>query len=146
MKAIFRLDRRTMVLHEQKIDVKNAPAEFMAHQNQPKMNEQNGIDFSSNIDYAKQSISKLMDHRIERLFTMLDTSETQLNVSNISAISIERENEINESSENSCSSAIIVKSFHKIYKLNAILYSQFYFQNRKIFRLLSESKGFFYKI
>jgi KRAB domain-containing zinc finger protein len=51
-----------------------------------------------------------MDHRIDKLSTLLDTNETQLNVSNLSEISFKRENSINESTENyPCSSTINVK-------------------------------------
>jgi hypothetical protein len=51
----------------------------------------NGIDFSSNIEHAKKSLTKVMNHRIEKLSTLLDANETQLNVANIiSEISIER--------------------------------------------------------
>ena len=69
----------------------------------------NGIDFSSNIDNAQKSLLKVMNHRIEKHSALLN--ETQLNVSNTSEISIERENALNEASENnSCSSTIKVNS------------------------------------
>jgi uncharacterized Zn-finger protein len=65
----------------------------------------NGIDFSSNIDYAKKSMTKIMNHRLEKFSALLDA-----NVSNINKISIEHENTINESSDNNpCSSTIKVK-------------------------------------
>jgi uncharacterized Zn-finger protein len=50
-----------------------------------------------------------MDHRIERLSTLLDSNKTQLNVTKRNEISIEREYTINETSEtNPCSSTIKV--------------------------------------
>ena len=52
----------------------------------------------------------MMNHRIEKLLTLLNVNETQLNAANKYEISIERENAINEASENNpCSSAIKVK-------------------------------------
>ncbi len=73
-----------------------------------KLNEgKNGIDFSSNIDNAKKSMVKVMNHRIERLSTLLGAADTQSNVTNLNEISIERQNQTNEVSDNnSCSSAI----------------------------------------
>jgi uncharacterized Zn-finger protein len=84
----------------------------------------NEFDFSSNIEHAKKSMAKVMNHRIEKLSTMLDEYETQLNVSNKSPLSIECENEINESSDNSsCSSTINVEplllSKSKRFKVNS---------------------------
>ncbi len=49
----------------------------------------NGIDFSSNIDYAKRSMAKVINHRIEKLSTSLNANETQLN--DVSQITIEYE-------------------------------------------------------
>ena len=63
------------------------------------------MDFLSNIDYAKRSMSKVINHRIEKLSTLLDANKTQLN--DVSQITIEHENSINEASgNNSCSSTI----------------------------------------
>ena len=54
-----------------------------------KLNERiNGIDFASYIVYAKKSMTKVMNHRIEKLSTLLDSNETQLNVTNRIGISI----------------------------------------------------------
>ncbi len=36
-----------------------------------------GIDFSSNIDNAKKSFIKVMNHRIEKQTKLLDSSQTQ---------------------------------------------------------------------
>jgi uncharacterized Zn-finger protein len=71
----------------------------------------NGIDFSSNIDNAKKSLAKVMNHRIEKLSTSLNANGTQLiNVTNTSEISIQREDVVNEANDNnSCSSSIKVK-------------------------------------
>jgi hypothetical protein len=66
-----------------------------------------GKDFSSSIDHAKKSLAKLMDHRIERLSALIDVNQTQLNVTNISKISIERDNAL-RASDNPCSSTIKV--------------------------------------
>jgi uncharacterized Zn-finger protein len=54
-----------------------------------------------------------MNHRIEKLSTLLQTNETQSKVTNIiSEISIGRKNPINETSDdNSCSSTLKVKPF-----------------------------------
>jgi uncharacterized Zn-finger protein len=73
-----------------------------------KLNKgKNGIDFSSNIDNAKKSIAKVMDHRLDKLTTLLDANKTQLNVTNLNEISIVRQNQTNEVSDNnSCSSTI----------------------------------------
>ena len=85
----------------------------------------NGIDFSSNIDNAQKSLAKVLNDRIEKLSTLLDANETQLNVANIiSEISIEREYELNKASEhNSCSSTIKVNplliSKSKRFKMNS---------------------------
>jgi uncharacterized Zn-finger protein len=55
-------------------------------------------------------MAKVMNHRIENLLMMLDSNETQLNVTNINEISIESPNVINEAYENnSCSSIVKVK-------------------------------------
>ncbi len=54
------------------------------------------MNFSSNIDYAKKLLAKVMNHRIEKLTTLLDAIKTPLNVTNSSEISIEHENAINE--------------------------------------------------
>jgi uncharacterized Zn-finger protein len=51
-----------------------------------------------------------MNHRIEKLSTLLDANKTPLNVANTSEISIQRENALNEASDNnSCSSTIKVE-------------------------------------
>jgi uncharacterized Zn-finger protein len=69
--------------------------------NVQKINEgKNGIDFSSNIDNAQKSLAKVMNHRIEKLTTLLDANETQPNVSNRLEIPIK--------CDNSCSSIIKV--------------------------------------
>ena len=48
-----------------------------------------------------------MDHRIEKLSSLLDVKETQLNVTNVNEISIELENQTNEANyDNSCSPTI----------------------------------------
>jgi uncharacterized Zn-finger protein len=63
----------------------------------------NGIDFSSNIDNAKKSMAKVFDNRIKKLSSLLDLNETQFNLSNINKITIERQNVINDTSDdNSC--------------------------------------------
>ncbi len=49
-----------------------------------------GFDFASNIDNSKKSLAKVMNNRTEKLSTLLDTNQTQLNVTNISGISIDR--------------------------------------------------------
>jgi uncharacterized Zn-finger protein len=73
-----------------------------------KLNEgKKGLDFSSNIDYAKKSMTKVMNHRIERLSSLLDSKQTQLNVTNINEISIESPNVINEAYENNSCSSIV---------------------------------------
>ena len=54
-------------------------------------------------------MAKVMNHRIEKLSTLLDATDTQLNVTNTNEISIERENAINNTSESSCSSTIKVE-------------------------------------
>jgi general transcription factor IIIA len=55
-----------------------------------KLNKgKNGIDFSSNLDYAKKSLAKVMNHRIEKLSTLLDSNETQLNVDNATSVASE---------------------------------------------------------
>ncbi len=80
--------------------------------NDKKFNKgKNGIDFSSNIDHAKKSLAKVIDHRIDKLSTLFDATETHQNVENINEISIERENALNETSDdNPCSSTIKVES------------------------------------
>ncbi len=50
-----------------------------------------GFDFSSNIEYAKKSITKVMNHRIEKLSSLLHANETQLNLSNRNEITIKLE-------------------------------------------------------
>jgi uncharacterized Zn-finger protein len=81
--------------------------------NVKKLNEgKNGIDFSSNFDYAKKSLAKVINHRIEKLFSLLNANETQLNLTNRIEISIECENATNETSDNNpCSSTIKVEPF-----------------------------------
>jgi uncharacterized Zn-finger protein len=55
-------------------------------------------------------MAKVMNHRIEKLLTLLDANETQLNVKKINEIFIECENAINETSDdNSCSFTIKVE-------------------------------------
>jgi uncharacterized Zn-finger protein len=49
----------------------------------------NGIDFSSNIGNAKKSLAKVVFHRIEKLSTLLDSNETQLNVDNATSVASE---------------------------------------------------------
>jgi uncharacterized Zn-finger protein len=65
------------------------------------------MDFSSNIEYAKKSMEKVMNHRIEKLSTLLNASETQLD--DVNEITMQSENVINETSDNSCSSTIKVE-------------------------------------
>jgi uncharacterized Zn-finger protein len=61
-------------------------------------------DFSSNIENAKKSLAKVMDHRIEKLSTLLNSNDKN-------DISTERENGTNEAyDDNSCSSTIKVNS------------------------------------
>jgi uncharacterized Zn-finger protein len=76
-----------------------------------KLNEGiNGIDFTSNIDFAKKSLAKVMNHRIEKLSSLLNAKETQLNVKNRNEISIQHEDVVNEANDdNPCSSTIKVE-------------------------------------
>ena len=60
------------------------------------LNLNDGIDFSSNIDYAQKSLAKVMNHRIKKLKALLNANESQLNMANRNKISIERENALNE--------------------------------------------------
>jgi uncharacterized Zn-finger protein len=61
-------------------------------------------DFSSNIENAKKSLAKVMNHRIEKLSTLLNSNDKN-------DISTERENGTNEAyDDNSCSSTIKVNS------------------------------------
>ena len=61
---------------------------FFISKNDQKLNEGiNGIDFSSNIDNAQKSLAKVMNHRLDKLSTLLDAKETQFNVTNINEIS-----------------------------------------------------------
>jgi hypothetical protein len=54
---------------------------FVFSKNVKKLNEEiNDIDFSSNINYAKKSLAKVIDHRIEKLSSLLDAKKTHLNV------------------------------------------------------------------
>jgi len=55
-------------------------------------NGENALNFSSNIDFAKKSLAKLMNQSIEKLSTLLDANESQSNASNMS------ENAINAAS------------------------------------------------
>jgi uncharacterized Zn-finger protein len=76
----------------------------------------NGIDFASNIEKAKKSLAKVMNHRLEKLSTLLDANQSQLiNPKNRKDISIQR--------ENACSSTIKVKSLlmteSKRFKVNS---------------------------
>ena len=50
-----------------------------------------------------------MNHRIEKLSTLLDATDTQLNNANRNKTTIERKNRINETSDNRGLSAIIVQ-------------------------------------
>jgi uncharacterized Zn-finger protein len=70
----------------------------------------NGIEFTSNIDNAKKSLAKVLNHRIEKLSSLLDSNDTQLNVSaNINEIPIERDSAINAASDaNSCPSSFML--------------------------------------
>ncbi len=86
--------------------------QFLISKNVTKLNKGiNAIDFSSNIDHAKKSLAKVMDHRIEKLSTLLDANETQSHAGNLSGILIDRESPTSEASGNSsCSSSIKVES------------------------------------
>ena len=76
--------------------------------NVKKLNEdKNGIDFSLNIENAQKSIAKVMNHRIEKLSSLLNSNESQLNVANKNEISNEHENAINVTSDNNSCSTII---------------------------------------
>ena len=65
----------------------------------------------------------MFHNRIEKLSSLLDENETQLNMANKIQISIEHDNAINDTSDNSCSSTtqlqplLIPKS--KRYKVNS---------------------------
>ncbi len=73
---------------------------FVISKNVQKINEgKNGIDFSSNIDYAQKSMAKIMNHRIEKLSTLLNSNKIQLNTTNSNAI--------NEASDNNPNSLTI---------------------------------------
>ena len=62
-------------------------------------------------------MAKVMNHRIEKLLSLLDANQTQLNLSNINEIKIEHENALNETSDdNSCSSIIKVKPLFIVQK------------------------------
>ncbi len=75
---------------------------YVISKNVQKINGgKNGIDFSSNIDNAQKSLAKVLNHRIEKLSSLLDANETQPNVSNKSEISIK--------CDASCSSTIKVE-------------------------------------
>ena len=78
------------------------------------------MNFSSNIEFAKKAMTKVLNHRIQKLSTMLDANETQLNVTNINEISIERENTTNEASDNSSIIKItqLLMSKSKKFKVN----------------------------
>ncbi len=55
-------------------------------------------------------MAKVMNHRLDKLTTLFDAKETQFNVTNINEISIVRQNQTNEVSDNnSCSSTIKVE-------------------------------------
>jgi uncharacterized Zn-finger protein len=79
------------------------------------------MNFSSNIEYAKKAMTKVLNHRIQKLSTMLDANETQLNVTNRNGISIERENTKNDASDNSSIIKItqLLMSKSKKFKVNA---------------------------
>ena len=66
------------------------------------------MNFASNIDSAQKSLAKLMNHRIEKLSTLLHANETLLNLDNMAEITIENENETRD--DNSCSSTFKVNS------------------------------------
>ncbi len=76
-----------------------------------KLNKfKNGVDFSSNLDNAQKSLAKVMNHRIEKLLSLVDANQPQSNVANLSEISNEHEISLNETSDNnSCSSTIKVE-------------------------------------
>jgi uncharacterized Zn-finger protein len=89
---------------------------FVISKNSQKINEGiNGPDFSSNIDNAKKSLAKVMNHRFEKLSTLLDANETQPNVANRLEISIK--------CKYSCSSTIkvnpVLMSKSLRYKVNS---------------------------
>jgi uncharacterized Zn-finger protein len=58
-----------------------------------------GLDFASNLDFAKKSMTKVMNHRLDKLTALLDANETESNLTNRNEISIQREITINESSK-----------------------------------------------
>jgi uncharacterized Zn-finger protein len=76
-----------------------------------KLNKsKNGFDFSSNINNARKSLAKVMNHRIEKLSSFVDANQPQSNVTNLIEISNEHEISLNEASDNnSCSSTIKVE-------------------------------------
>jgi hypothetical protein len=56
-------------------------------------------------------MSKVMNHRIEKLSPLLDANETQFNMENKNEITIQREVKVNETNNvNSCSSTIKLES------------------------------------
>jgi hypothetical protein len=52
-----------------------------------------------------------MNHRIERLYSLLDANETQFNGASLSEIPFDNENAINADSDSSCSSNINLRQF-----------------------------------
>jgi hypothetical protein len=69
-------------------------------------NSRNGIDLSSNIGYAKKSMTKVMNNHIEKFSSLLNGNVTQFKVTNRNEISIKCENAINAANvdDDSCSS------------------------------------------
>ncbi len=108
---------------------------FVISKNVQKLNEgKNGIDFSSNIKYALNSIAKVMNHRIEKLSSLLDANETQTNVSNKSEISIK--------CDASCSSTIKVEPLlipqSKRFKVNSSIRKHKCETCKKIFKISTQ--------
>ena len=63
--------------------------------------------FHQTLTMPKNSLAKVINHRIEKLSTLLDVNESQSNVTNINEISIQRENSISNASYNSSSPSTI---------------------------------------
>ncbi len=62
--------------------------------------------------YAKKSLTKVINHRIDKLTTFLNANESQLNVQKTNGITIKREIAINETNDTiSCSSNIKANLF-----------------------------------
>ncbi len=67
-------------------------------------------------------MTKVMNHRIEKLSTLLNSNETKFNVTNKNEITIKRENVLNDTSEIfSCSSSIKVEPLLKRSKINSFI-------------------------